>query len=189
MKKISNIFRYGSMVAFIFLTGCATTVFKSNFDTNAIGQSPSHNQEVGTADVSGSVVVVGPPALPSGKWVEIGRSATRPGQSPSPLGIFQGNFIRAQNPGIYTFSTVLYIPSGNSNVATIQFDKFGWPVSDVTQGFLHIDFMPDNTVRIDDKDNTKFGQFPRNQVFVVQVTLNINPTGRCAHRASGRRLG
>jgi hypothetical protein len=36
--------------------------------------------------------------------------------------------------------------------------------------------MPDNTVRIDDDDATKFGTFPRDQSFVVQVTLKVNPT-------------
>ena len=42
------------------------------------------------------------------------------------------------------------------------------------QEFLHIDFMTNNTVRIDDDDATEFGSFPRDQVFLVQVTLNIS---------------
>lgn len=181
MKNKINAFSFVSVVVLMALTGCApTTVFKSNFDPSVIGQPPAHAQAVGTADVSGSVVVVAPPVLPSGKWVAIRRAATPTGQNPSPLAIFQGNWVKSQGPGIYTFSTVLHMPSGNNNVATIQFDRFGWPVSDVTGGFLHIDFLPDNTVRIDDKDNTKFGQFPRNQVFIVQVTLNINPTAPTA---------
>jgi hypothetical protein len=181
MKKTINIFGCGSLVAVMLLTGCATTtLFQSNFDPSVVGQPPSQVQAVGTANVAGdpgSVVVVAPPVVPSGKWVEIGRSdAQRSG-----LAIFQGNFVRSQGAGTYTFSTFLYIPSGSSNVATIQFDQFGWPVSDVTGGFLHIDFLQDNTVRIDDNVNTIFGQFPRNQVFIVQVTLNINPTAPTAH--------
>jgi hypothetical protein len=178
MKKTVNILGYGSLVMLMLLTGCATTVFQSNFDSSVIGQPPSQAQTVGTANVSGSVVVVGPPVVPSGKWVEISRADAQP---PSPLGIFQGNFAQFKGAGTYTFSTFLYIPSGNSNVATIQFEQFGWPVADVTGGFLHIDFLPDNTARIDDKDNTIFGQFPRNQVFIVQVTLKINPTAPTAH--------
>jgi hypothetical protein len=173
--------RYGSLMALILLTGCGTTVFQSNFDTNVIGQPPSHTQAVGTADVCGHVVVVGPPVVPSGKWVEISRPATQPGQSPSPLGIFQGNFVRSDGAGTYTFSTFLNIPTETSNVATIQFEPFGSPPCDVTQGFLHIDFLTDNTVRIDDNNDTTFGHFPRNQVFVVQVTLHINPTAPTAH--------
>lgn len=38
-----------------------------------------------------------------------------------------------------------------SGIATIQFEPFGQPVSDVGS-FLHIDLMPDNKVRIDDDD-------------------------------------
>jgi hypothetical protein len=36
-------------------------------------------------------------------------------------------------------------------------------------------------VRLDDNESTIFGQFPRNQVFLVQVTLNINGTSPNAH--------
>ncbi len=65
-------------------------------------------------------------------------------------------------------------------VATIQFEAFGQPVSSVAS-FLHLDLMPDNTVRIDDVEGTKFGTFPRDQPFIVQVTLNINPSSSTAH--------
>ncbi len=180
MNKTINAISIVSLVV-MTLTGCAsTTVFKSDFDPSVIGQPPVHAQPVGTADVSGSVAVIGPPVSPSGKWVAISRAATPPDQSPSPLAIFQGNLVNSMGVGTYTFSAVLFMPSGADNVATIQFDRFGLPVSDVTGGFLHIDFLPDNTVRIDDKDNTKFGQFPRNQAFIVQVTLNIHPTAPTA---------
>jgi hypothetical protein len=36
--------------------------------------------------------------------------------------------------------------------------------------------MPDKTVRIDDNDATKFGTFPWDQEFILQVTLKINAT-------------
>lgn len=38
---------------------------------------------------------------------------------------------------------------------------------------MHLDFLSDR-VRIDDDASTIFGKFPRDQVFIVQVTLNIN---------------
>jgi hypothetical protein len=182
MKKRINIFGYGSLVVLMLLTGCATkTLFESSFDPNVVGQPPSQAQAVGTANVSGSVVVVGPPVVPSGKWVEMSRPITQPDQPPSPLAIFQGNFIQSQGAGTYYFSAFLYIPSGSSNIATIQFDQFGWQVSDVTGGFLHLDLLQDGTARIDDNSNTIFGVFPHNQVFIVQVTLNINSTAPTAH--------
>jgi hypothetical protein len=181
MKKSIATFSLVTILGLMTLTGCATTVFKSNFDPGVVGQPPAHTQAVGTADVAGNVVVAAPPVLPSGKWVAIRRAATPPDQNPSPLAIFQGNLVSAKGAGTYTFTATLFMPPGTNNVATIQFDRFGWPVSDVTGGFLHIDLLPDNSVRIDDKENTKFGQFPRSQVFIVQVTLNIHATSPTAH--------
>jgi len=70
--------------------------------------------------------------------------------------------------GKYNFLAILLMPSG-SGVATIQFEAFSRPIS-----FLHIDFMPDNHVRIDDVESTRFGTFPRGESFIVQVTLNLN---------------
>jgi hypothetical protein len=65
------------------------------------------------------------------------------------------------------------MPSG-SGVASIQFEPFGQHATNYGRGFLHLDFMRDNRVRIDDNESTTFGTFPRDQVFMVQVTLNIN---------------
>jgi hypothetical protein len=75
------------------------------------------------------------------------------------------------------------MPSG-SGVATIQFEPFGQPVNNVGS-FLHLDLMPDNKVRIDDQDASKFGVFPRDQPFIVQVRLNINPSSSNAHIVLG----
>ncbi len=47
--------------------------------------------------------------------------------------------------------------------------------------FLHLDFMPDNRVRIDDDPGTLFGTFPSDQVFIVQVTLKIDASAATAH--------
>ena len=80
---------------------------------------------------------------------------------------------------LFRFSTFLYIPSG-SGVTTIQFEPFGQAVTTYS-GFLHLDFMPDNRVRIDDDPSTTFGIFPREQVFIVEVTLNIDASSATAH--------
>ncbi len=85
---------------------------------------------------------------------------------------FQGNLSQSRGDSIYAFSAIMFMPSG-SGIATIQFETFMNPVSNL-QSFLHLDFTPDNNVRLDDNDSTKFGTFPRDQPFIVQVTLNIN---------------
>ena len=46
---------------------------------------------------------------------------------------------------------------------------------------MHIDFTPNNTVRIDDM--TEFGSFKRDKVFVLQVSLNISAAQSTAHIA------
>jgi len=164
-----------ALTAFM-LGGCGETLFQSNFDPTAINQPPAHIQQVGTANVDGpvgSVIVIPPPVTPSGKWVQV----RRPGAD-APVAGLQGNFSQFRGDGEYTLSTTLFIPSG-SGVATIQFEPFNQPVGTLTN-FLHIDFMPDNRVRIDDKDDTKFGSFPRDQPFIVQVTLNISASAATA---------
>jgi hypothetical protein len=173
-----GIMRVGFLLAVVLMTGCAReTLFKSNFDPTPINQPPAHVQDVGTANVDGppgSVIVVAPPVTPSGKWVEIRRPDAQ-----SPVAGLQGGFSKFAGDGEYTFSATLFIPAG-SGVATIQFEPFGQPVGTLTN-FLHIDFMPDNRVRINDNAATDFGVFPRNQPFILQVTLKIAAMGATAH--------
>ena len=170
----------GLLAACMLSTGCGETLFQSNFDSTPPNQPPSHDQQVGTANIFGdppsSVIVVSPPVSPSGKWVQISRPD---GQPPAPVVGLQGNFSQFRDGGVYTFSTTLFMPSG-SGLATIQFEPFNQPVGTLTN-FLHIDFTQDNRVRIDDNDATKFGSFTRDQPFIVQVTLNINASSPTAH--------
>ena len=167
-----------SIAVVLLMAGCASeTLFQSDFDPTPIGQPPAHDQKVGAANVdgpAGSVVVVAPPVAPSGKWVQISRANNN-----APVAGMQGNFSQFRGDGNYTFSTILFIPA-HSGLATVQFETFNQPVSTVGS-FLHLDFMQDNTVRFDDNDATKFGSFPRDQAFIVQVTLNISASTQTAH--------
>ena len=160
--------RVASIGALVLITGCTKeTLFQSNFDPTPVGQPPSTMQAVGTATIDGppgSVIVVAPPVTPSGKWVQINRP-----NGPNVAG-FQGKFSQFRGDSVYTVSTIMFL-TPTSGVATIQFETFTNP-----QAFLHLDLMPDNQVRIDDDESTKFGSFPRNQPFIVQATLNINPS-------------
>lgn len=162
---------------FCFASCKTETLFQSNFDATAVNLPPAHAQQVGTANIdgpSGVVKVIASPVGSGGKWIQISRTSSQ--QSVSG---FQGNFSKFIGDGTYTFSTVMFMPEG-SGLATIQFEQFGQLVSTLTS-FMHIDFTQDNKVRIDDNDATKFGNFPRGQAFIVQVTLNINGTASTAH--------
>ncbi len=153
----------------VLLAGCASdTLFESDFTTSAVGTAPTATQKVGTAQLdgpAGSVVVGVVPNLP-GKWVSITRADPN-----GPVVGFQGNFSAFKGNGQYNFVAHMFIPTG-AGVATIQFERFGQPVSGL-QNFLHIDFTQDNHVRIDDDSSTTFGTVPRDKPFIVQVTLNI----------------
>lgn len=157
------------VMALAVLSGCTSeTLFQSNFDATSVGQPPATAQQVGTAAISGpanSVVVVAPPVQPSGRWLQISRP-TGPDVSS-----FQGKLIRMPGQGTYTFTATMFMPQ-NSQTATVQFEPFGNSPSDLS-GFLHLDFTPENNVRIDDIESSRFGEFPRDQPFIVQVTLTI----------------
>lgn len=178
--KLRLVLFVGSLIALTTAGSCnSETFFKSNFDATAVNQPPAATQAVGTASVDGppnSVIVVAAPpnAQPSGKWLQVSRP--NGGQVAS----FQGKLKQQPGNGTYVFSTAMFMPQKNSGVATIQFEQFGQPVSDPS-GFLHLDFLDNNRIRIDDDDGTIFGQFPRDQVFIVQVTLDINGTAPKAH--------
>jgi hypothetical protein len=154
------------------LSACASqTLFQSNFDPTPVGQPPAHAQQVGTANVSGSpgsVVVVASPVQTGGRWVQVARP-----NDPVTIVAFQGNFSQFAGDGSYTFDATLFVPAGRA-VASLQFEQFNQPVDNSFNGFLHLDFLQNGTIRIDDRPDAVFGTFPLNQPFLVQVTLNIN---------------
>ena len=142
-----------ALVSLLLLTNCAReTLFQSNFDPTPVNQPPATNQQVGTVNVdgpAGSVKVVASPQQTGGKWVQVTRTANQ--QSVSGL---KCNLSSFKGDGEYTFSTFMFIPSG-SGMATIQFEPIGQAPSTLTS-FLHLDFTPDNKVRLDDNDATTF---------------------------------
>ena len=155
----------------ILLSGCKSeTLLQANFEGNTINQPPLQAQKIGSVQTdgpAGSVKVVGPPPTLTGKWVQVSRP-----KGQIAVSALQGKLKEFRGNGIYDFTAFVYIPDG-SEVVTIQFEAFNQPAND-PKGFLHLDFMQDNRVRIDDSESTTFGTFPRNQVFIVKVTLDIN---------------
>ena len=168
----------GLLAALACLPGCAgETLFRSNFDPTPVNQPPLEVQEVGTVQVAGppgSVFVIPPPVEPSGKWVAVRRPT-----ADSAIAGLQGRLSEFRGEGEYTFSTTLFIPPGTGR-ATVQFEVFNQPVGDLST-FLHLDFMSDDRVRINDQDETTFGSFPRNQPFILQVRFNITAAAATAH--------
>jgi hypothetical protein len=168
--------------AFVVLAGCgSTTLFRSNFEETPENQPPAAVQAVGTAAIHGgtnAVLVVAAPVTPSGRWVRIERPVPD-----SNVAGFQGRLAAFHGDGHYTFTTTVFMPAG-AGAATIQFERFDQPVTNF-DNFLHLDLMPENNVRVDDDESTRFGSFPRDQPFVVQVRLIIDATPRATIGLSG----
>ena len=175
--KVKRAFWRGSLLMVLLLTtGCnSETLFKSNFDATAVNQPPAFMQEVGSVTVDGTVLVQ---VIPSTnlKGVQFD-----PLSSPNNTEL-RGELVDPQGNGTYVFSTALYWPSNSGGIITIWFD---WPPGVISPGtqsnaafgaepdFMHLDFIGGG-VRINDDDSTTFGTVPRDQLFIVQVTLNIN---------------
>jgi hypothetical protein len=175
MRILSQrVLRAGLMsLCVILLASCASeTVLLANFTSNTVGAPPLPSQEIGTVAVdagAGSVLVATPPPGASGTWVEIRHPAPN-----TPQTALQGRFAAFRGDGTYGLLAVLFIPSG-CGVVTLQFEPFAnGPTTYLN--FLHLDFMPNNTVRLDD-NGTTFGTFPRDQFFTVSVSLKVgSPT-------------
>ena len=174
IKNVSCFLPFVSLLVMLLASACSsTTVLLSNFKDDSIGSPPATTQPTGTVSVdagAGSIIVVAAPNgnLPSNNWAQISHPAAQ--TNPTML---TGHFSRFDGIGKYALIASMFIPSG-AGVATLQFET-----SKLTPqpnlSFFHLDFMPEGDVRIDD-GATRFGQFPRDQTFVVQVSLDITAT-------------
>lgn len=162
-----------ALIGVLALVGCeTTTLFQSDFDANAVNQPPAPTQKVGRIEVdapAGSVVVVpAPPGAGGGNWVQIGRPT---GPNVSTL---QARLSELAGQGQHTFLAYVYMPTG-AGTASIQFERVNQAASHY-DAFLHLDLLPDNSVRIDDDATKEFGTFPRDEPFLIQVALDIGAT-------------
>jgi hypothetical protein len=178
-RSLSGALCLGSLLILLLLaTACnSTTVLLANFNSDTVGSPPGSAQATGTVAVdpgAGSVTVVAAPApaLPANKWVQISHPT-----APSPQTGMRGRFSRFDGLGNYTLLTSLYIPNGTETV-TVQFEPFVEP--NEYFGFMHLDFMPEGDVRVDDGP-VRFGHFPRDQAFVLSVNLVVTATTATAH--------
>jgi hypothetical protein len=176
--SLQGVVKTGIVVFLIlFASGCSSKVyFNADFTNNPNNQPPTATQKVGTVNVEGptnSVVVVSQaPALP-GKWIKVNRS-----NNSQAVPALQGVLSETLGNGTYLFTSTLFIPDG-SGVATIHLESFNQAINSYGS-LLHIDFLENNRIRLDDDASTVFGSFPRNQPFILQVTLNISSTATTA---------
>lgn len=165
----------------IVLCSCtATTLLSAKFDGDAIGAPPASAQAVGTLALdpgAGSIQVVATPSpgVSATKWMRISHPT-----SPTPQTSMRGEMTAAAGDGSSALTVALYIPS-NTGVVTVQLEPFGRPESSYFN-FIHVDLMPDGSLRINDGPTT-FGHFPHDQVFILVVTVDASSAGATVHVA------
>lgn len=171
----------GLLALTLLTVGCVSgtdTLFQSGFNSNSLGAPPAVVQTTGTARVfgpPGSVVISGPPPHTNGKWLAVSRV-----EGPAaPIAGMEGDFARHPGAGTYSFLGVLYIPKG-TGAATIEFDTSPQTSPPAAQ-FLHLDFMPNDSVRIDDNSQVVFGRFQHGQFFTLSVKLDVFSVCTVAH--------
>ena len=161
-----------AFLSIILLYSCkATTVLLANFKNDNIGSPPGATQPTGTVSLnagSGLITVVASPlpAQPSNKWALISHPA-QPAQETTLTGRFTQS-----GTGKYGLLCSMHIP-GNAGVVSVQFEA-----ANPLGSFIHLDFMAEGDLRVDDDNALRFGQFPRDKNFVLSVNLDI--TGSAA---------
>jgi hypothetical protein len=168
--------------AILLLAGCSppsTTLFQSSFGSEQPHNPPTAS--VGTANVFGpaaNVVIVNAPPHATGQWLAITRGD---GAQEANAGM-EGDFSNHPGDGFYSFLGVLYVPPKTkiAEAATVEFDtapQTGMPAAQ----FFHLDFLPNNTVRLDDNPQAVFGTFPNDQPFTLSVKLDVYAGCTVAH--------
>lgn len=163
------------LVLLLVLTACNShTALLVNFDADTVGLPPAPVQSAGMValDVgAGSVTVVAAPApgMSAGKWGRIHHPTASGAQT-----ALRGDFSQLGGPGRYSLVSVLYIPRGTGMV-TVALESASQPAAN----FMHINFMPEGNVRINDGP-TVFGDFPHDQSFALNVVLDISDNSAVA---------
>lgn len=142
------------------LASCgSTTVLLANFNAEPLGGPPAFAQATGTVETrsaAGSVLVSNPSGS-STKWAQISHP-TRPSRQT----MLRARFDSFHGTGKYSLLVAVFFPSGTGAV-TLQLEP---------PEFLHLDFMPQNNVRINDNNADRVGTFPRDQSFVVSIQVD-----------------
>ena len=152
----------------IVFTKTPVTLFESNFESTSANQPPSPVQAVGTAAYNGPNLVISPTFPHTGNWLQIGPLSSAGGQ-------FDGIFIKVPTGlGVYTLSAMMFM-SSKSAESYISFNSS----AETNPSFLTLLFAHNNQVQ--DGGLTPTGcTFPRDQPFLVQVTLTVTSTSATA---------
>lgn len=163
--------KFATLLALLLsVSACgSTTVLLANFNSEPVGSPPAANQPTGSVTIQngdGSVTVAQSPQ-PGSNWARISHNGSAVG---TPETVLRARFDQPRGAGHYSMICALFMPS-RTGVATVQFESIFGDISS-SPAFLHLDFMPENNVRINDDPNSRFGSFPRDKSFTVSVIID-----------------
>jgi hypothetical protein len=168
--------------ALLSLGGCAsTTLFQSSFNSQRLDLPPATTQLVGTMQlISGDTAIrveMNPLYGPSDNWLRISRYVLRATSNVTPPTMVQGTLAQTFPDGNYNFVGVFFV-KGDDPV-TVEFDAS--PQGPVALSFLHLDFMPDGSVRFDDDPTVSCCHYARGWPFTLSVSIQITASSAVAH--------
>ena len=155
------------------LVACSsTTVLQATFNTEPIGTPPAAGQPVGTVEImngDGSVRVAASPdpsSAAGNNWVQI----SLPSPRTHPVHML-ARFDSFHGAGHYNLVALVFMRSGTEAVS-LDLEPFNSTATQQRGRLLHLDFTPENNVRLNDIDTDRFGRFPRDQSFVLAISVD-----------------
>jgi hypothetical protein len=190
MKLASLVFLSG--VVLLSAACSSTTVLLANFNAESLGGPPAATQPTGTLefkDGAGSVRVVSPPTGDNvGKqWLRVSHPTVGPSAVET---VMRARFDTFHGAGKYNLVAAVFIPTGTGAVS-LDLETINGSITS-SPNFLHLDFMPENNVRLNDNDGDRFGSFPRDTSFVLTILVDSTvapPTVRISLLGGGGATG
>ena len=170
------------IAALLSLGGCAsTTLFQSSFNSQPVNGPPAATQLVGTMQlISGDTAIkveMNPLYGPSDNWLRITRYVLESTNNVTPPTTVQGTLAQTFPNGNYSFVGVLFVYADGP--VTLEFDAS--PQGPVAVSFLHLDFMPDGSVRFDDDPSVTCCHYARAWPFTLSVSIQVTASSAIAH--------
>lgn len=163
----------------LLLGGCGTTVLLDNFNTGAIGASPSQ-PSTGSSTVSGSAVIAAHPQTPASAdhWLRLSRtSATQAG------GEYIGSFTQNLTKSKVSVDLVGFVPQSAPIMMTVFFEPKA-PLPQIP--LMHIDLLPNGNIRVNDSQVVGTFKFDNLVGFFINFDLTgSSPTAEILIRGGG----
>jgi hypothetical protein len=156
-----------ALLSLAIISGCnSTTVYLDKFDSTAVGSPPAQPQ-VGTSTTSGDVVAAADPTNTNSAdhWLRL----TRP--SPLALASYVGTLTTAVTAkgGV---DLVAYVPSSTPIDVSVYFQPSTGPQG---AAVLHIDLLPNGSIRLNDSDVVGTYAFDHLVGFFITFDLKASP--------------